>query len=66
MKTTYWIVVGNAPSSRPFRHQSLSSASSEAKRLAREPRGIAFTVFEAVEVSEAVDIKTETFDRPPF
>ena len=64
--TAYWIVVGAYPASRPYRHQSLSSASAEAVRLAREHRGQAFTVFQAVEKSEANDVTTTQFENPPF
>lgn len=58
MNRKYWIVVGQSPSLRPYRHETPKGASAEAKRLAQQYPGTAFTVFEALEVSQANVVNT--------
>ncbi len=66
-KQAYWIVIGEEPSQTPFRHTSLQSAQAEAKRLARQNRGITFTVFQAIEANTSPeDVLTVSFEDYPF
>ena len=50
----FWMVQGIGPATH--RHDSLSSAQAEAKRLARIHRGERFFVMEAIECVEAIDV----------
>lgn len=60
----YWIVIGVKPAILPHRHMSLRAAHDEAVRLARVNRGIAFTVFQAVEINVSNDVATTTLKAP--
>lgn len=61
----FWMVKGRGPTN--YRHDSLASASQEAKRLAREYPGELFAVLEAVTAFRKPDVEEVLLEDPlPF
>jgi hypothetical protein len=70
MGDKFWMVYGEGQNLPRFRHDTYSSAETEAERLARMNPGIAFYVLMPVAVSKRVDVETRKLvdldDQIPF
>ena len=60
-KATFWMVYGVGQRSPTQRHDTVESATAEAKRLARAHQGTAFVILRAIGAVVKDDLKTVSF-----